>query len=158
MKRIRHPSKNAQWRFCLIAGTLALICAITCGVFPPGALAQGPVIGATSAPVIGGTYGMPPPPPNPFSTITGSKGQKTASGQPCIHVAGAARPQIIDPHIYDHLVFITNDCGVTIRVQVCYLQSSSCIKVIVKGYEKTLKTLGIAPGIKDFRYESRELL
>jgi len=73
-------------------------------------------------------------------------------------VLGFAQPQIVNPYIINHQVLITNACGQTITVKVCYYKQSGCITVTVKGNEKLERTLGISPGIKDFRYEFREIL
>jgi hypothetical protein len=124
----------------------------------PEGVAQTSVFGKSSSPVIGGTTDMPSPPTNSFSTTRGDfvAGHRTAGGQSCITVSGFVRPQIVNPHILDHQALIKNACGQTIKVQVCYYRQSGCINVIVKGYEKTERTLGISPGVKDFRYEFRE--
>jgi hypothetical protein len=116
--------------------------------------------GRSTAPVFGGTGGMPPPPANPFSTVKGNfpPMHTTVSGQPCISVHARAVAQVADPHIFNHIVLVDNVCGQTIKVQVCYFQSTSCITVAVNGYQKLDRTLGISPGSRDFRYEYRELL
>jgi hypothetical protein len=116
--------------------------------------------GRWSAPVIGGTGRFPPPPSNPFTGIKGNFApmHTTVSGQPCVSVHASAVAQIANPHIFDHMVLVGNACGQTIKLQVCYYQSSSCITVVVNGYQKLERILGISPGSTDFRYEYRELL
>ena len=48
--------------------------------------------------------------------------------------------------------------GQTIKVVVCYYQTSNCINVSVGGYQKLERTLGIAPAsMANFRYEYREM-
>jgi hypothetical protein len=124
------------------------------------ALAQVSGLGQFSAPVYGGTEPLPPSVTNPFSAVKGNFApiHKTASGKPCISVHASAVPQVANSHIINHEVLVVNDCGQSIKVQVCYFQRSSCILVAVSGYQKLERTLGISPGMTDFRYEYREQL
>jgi hypothetical protein len=116
--------------------------------------------GQYSAPVYGGTESLPSSVTNPFSTVKGvfAPIHKTASGKPCISVHASAVPQVANPHIINHEVLVVNDCGQSIQIEVCYFQKSSCIHVAVGGYQKLERTLGISPGMTEFRYEYRELL
>jgi hypothetical protein len=120
--------------------------------------AQIPGSGATSAPTIGGTLGAPPPPVNPFAA-SGSylPIQKGPTGLPCIKVDAFAKPQTINKAIIDHQVIVTNSCGKTIKVRVCYHKKTDCIVVVTNGYSRLQRTLGISAGESDFRYEFREL-
>jgi hypothetical protein len=124
------------------------------------AQAQVSAFGRTSAPTAGGTAGLPPPAANPFATNQGNFAQahKTADGKPCIVINPRVVPQISNPRIFNHVVLVGNICGKSLKIRVCYFRSSSCIIVAVKGYEKIEQTLGISPGVADFRYEYRELL
>ena len=66
-------------------------------------------------------------------------------------------PQIVNPKIMDQIVIVNNVCGQSIRVQVCYAGRPDCIEVSLNGYQKLQRTLGIAAGSTNFRYEYREL-
>lgn len=152
MRRIWLLRCSATWK-------VALGCIAAVAAFLPVCFAQTSQFGRASAPVIGGTPGMPAPPKNPFQGITGNSiaPHQTTSGRPCIGVLGFARPQTTNPNVMNHQVLVANACGQTIKVKVCYYQETGCITVDVRGYEKVERTLGISAGIKDFRYESREL-
>lgn len=140
------------------------IVAIIMGVWlfvGPQVWAQISGFGRLSAPMYGGTEPMPQSLTNPF--LSTNKGNfapihTTASGQPCISIRPSAVPQVSNPHIINHEVLVVNVCGQLIKVQVCYFQRSSCIIVAVSGYQKLERTLGISPGMAEFRYEYRELL
>jgi hypothetical protein len=133
---------------------VAIIGAVS--LFAAQAQAQVSPFGRLSAPTVGGTGAHP----NPFSTLQGNFAptHKTASGQACITVHPSAVHQIANPNIVNHMVLVVNGCGQSIKVQVCYYQSTSCIIVAVNGYEKIERTLGIASGLTDFRFEFREML
>jgi hypothetical protein len=140
------------------ARTVAVI--IVASLFSTQVPAQISGFGRSSAPMYGGTGRTPPPPTNPFSTTKGNFPpiHTTVGGQPCISVHPSEVPQTANPHIVNHVVLVDNVCGQSIKVQVCYFQSSSCIIVAVNGYQKLERILGIAPGMTGFRYEYRELL
>ena len=142
----------------------ALIGALTAAflvVFAAPASAQVAGINRLSVPTYGGTVGLPPPPTNPFSTLPSTllPIHKTATGQPCVSVAPLVVKQISNPNIVNHIVLLSNACGQTLKIQVCYYQSTSdCIVVNLNGYQRLQRVLGIAPGVPDFRYEFREIL
>ncbi|MBR1151592.1 hypothetical protein [Bradyrhizobium sp. JYMT SZCCT0428] len=127
----------------------------------PQVRAQTSAFGRTSPPIYGGTAGLPLPPANPFSTSKGGSGgsHTTSSGQACIKLHPTVAPQRGNPKIVNHDVLVVNACGQTIKVVVCYYQTSNCINVSVGGYQKLERTLGIAPAsMANFRYEYREIL
>ena len=139
--------------------TVAAAITIVMSLFATQAQAQISGFERSSAPIIGGTEWMPPPPSNPFATKKGlfTSMHETVDGKPCVGVLGSSVPQVVNPHIFNHVVLMHNACGQTIKVKVCYYQSSSCIIAVVNGYQKLERTLGISPGLSDFRYEYREL-
>ncbi|MGY0575841.1 hypothetical protein ACTGJ9_036380 [Bradyrhizobium sp. RDM12] len=113
----------------------------------------------TTAPIFGGTAGLPAPPANPF-VLPGANFipiHKGPSGVPCIRVTGISRPQTVNPHIIEQMVTAVNSCPKMIKLQVCYFKSKDCIAVTVNGSSSVQTTLGITSGIMDFRYEYREL-
>jgi hypothetical protein len=149
------PSSLTLGAIIVAALTIALLS------FGTQVRAQVSGFGQFSEPMYGGTEPLPSSLTNPFSTIT--KGNfapihKSASGKPCISIHPSAVPQVSDRHIINHMVLVANGCGQSIKVQVCYFQRSSCILVAVNGYQKLERTLGISPGMTDFRYQYRELL
>ena len=113
----------------------------------------------SSAPIVGGTAGMPAPASSPF-TLPGRNSlaiHKNFAGHPCISVSGSAKRQVTNPTILDQLVSATNSCPQPIKLQVCYYGSKDCILMTVNGLSTLQRTLGITSGITDFRYEYREL-
>jgi len=123
----------------------------------PGGSAQAQ-LGKTTAPITGGT-GVSAQPPNSFQTMSGTYAppHKTPDGRACIAVHPMTRAQIINPKIIDQIVIVSNICGQTINVQVCYAGSTDCILVPLGGYQRLQKTLGVGTGSTSFRYEYREL-
>jgi hypothetical protein len=123
-----------------------------------GAQAQIVGFGRSSAPMYGGT-GVSPMPANPFPPMKGTyaPAHQAPDGTACISVHPSTRPQVINPKIIDQIVLVNNSCGQSINVQVCYAESSDCIKVALSGYQKLQRILGISAGSTSFRYEYREL-
>jgi hypothetical protein len=78
------------------------------------------------------------------------------TGKPCLSLQGSARPQTLDPHIFEHWVGATNICGQTIKVQVCYFGSQDCIAMNVPPWGRQDSVLGIYPALQDFRFDARE--
>ena len=85
------------------------------------------------------------------------KVHKGPTGKACITVIGDARPQAVNPQIYNHLVIATNTCGQNIKLKVCYYQSDHCVSVNVSPHSDKEAMLGIMPSMKTFRFEYREL-
>jgi hypothetical protein len=82
----------------------------------------------------------------------------TPAGDHCINIHARSAQHVFNPTIVDHQVLVGNICGQSIKVQVCYYQTSSCITVVVDGYQKVERVLGIAPAsMKNFRFEYREI-
>jgi hypothetical protein len=113
--------------------------------------------GRSSAPVYGG-IGAASRPVNPYPPMQGTfaGSHKTLDGKVCISVHASARPQAINPKIIDQIVLVNNICGQSIRVQICYADSSDCIVVPLEGYQRLERILGIGNSTV-FAYEYREL-
>jgi hypothetical protein len=79
------------------------------------------------------------------------------TGKPCITVIGDARPQMINPQIFDHIIDATNTCPRKIKLNVCYYHSQDCIPVEVPPYSYKEAVLGIMPAMNAFRFEYREI-
>jgi hypothetical protein len=132
-------------------GVVAAILLVFCGK----ARAQLPSVGKSSAPVYGIT-GVSPQPAAPGMIGTFAPAHKAADGRLCISVYPSTHPQKINPKIIDQIVTVDNICGQSIRIQICYANTSDCIVVPLTGYQKAQRTLGIGSG-PTFKYEYREL-
>ena len=78
------------------------------------------------------------------------------TGSPCLAVGGFARPHLVNPNLYDHVVVAENKCPQRIAMRVCYYKSQDCISMDVPGHERKEAILGVLPSAKDFRFEFRE--
>ncbi len=78
------------------------------------------------------------------------------TGQPCIKVESSARPQTLNPNIFEHWVGVTNACGQHINVKICYRNSDHCIMVDAPPWGRQDKVLGIFPALRDFSYNYTE--
>jgi hypothetical protein len=119
------------------------------------ALAQSPL----SSPVIGGAGGAEDINASPAFQASGGTEvlrHRDFVGKPCLAVGGYARPQVIDPNLYDDVITAANSCPQRIAIQVCYYQSDDCIPMDIPGGERREAILGILPSTQDFRFEFRE--
>jgi hypothetical protein len=112
-------------------------------------------IGHSSPPIVGSS-GVPAPLHSP--TISWNEGQSPRQhmgpvGKPCITIGGTARPQVVNSHIFEHVVTANNNCSRIIKLLICYFQSDRCIGLIVPSYTHADSVLGIASGMYDFRYQ-----
>ena len=78
------------------------------------------------------------------------------SGHPCLAVGGLARPHVVNPNVYDHVITVRNTCAQRITMQVCYYRSRDCVPLEIPGGERKEAILGTLPSVKEFRYEFRE--
>ena len=78
------------------------------------------------------------------------------SGSPCLAVGGQARPHVVNPNVYDHVITVRNSCAQRITMQVCYYKSRDCVPPEIPGGERKEAILGTLPSVKDFRFEFRE--
>jgi hypothetical protein len=111
------------------------------------------------APIIGGTYNMPPPPTAPvFGTGPDliARQHKNPTGQPCVTISGFATPQLVNPTIFDHMLIVKNVCSQPVKLNVCYFKTTQCKKITIAGYRRTQEILGIMPNAKDFRFQYTE--
>jgi hypothetical protein len=94
----------------------------------------------------------------PFAVIGGTDivVHKDFTGQPCLKVSGSARAHTIDPHLYDHVISVTNSCPERITIKVCYYHTEDCIPMEIPGNDQKQAILGTMPGQTGFRFEYRE--
>lgn len=131
------------------------VLAISCSVL---AQSESPSFGNSSKPIVGGV-GVPARAET--ATFGASNGaeilrHRGPTGSPCLTVGGFARPHLVNPHLYDHVIAAANKCPQRITVQVCYYNSQDCISMEVPGNERKEAVLGAMPSVKDFRFEFRE--
>lgn len=77
---------------------------------------------------------------------------RDALGRPCLDVEAAARPQVVNPKMLDHVVSIVNKCPRLIRTKVCYFNSDRCKELDLQPYKRIDTVLGTMSGIGFFRY------
>jgi hypothetical protein len=154
--RTRMSDNHLPGYICRIAG---ILCGLTIALpaLAPGVRAQVSGYGRSSAPITAGT-GVSAAPTNPFPPMQGTyaPAHKAMDGTPCISVHPSSHPQIVNPKIIDQAVIVSNVCGQSIKVQVCYAGNSDCIVVSLSGYQKLQRVLGIGNS-NAFRFEYREL-
>jgi hypothetical protein len=116
-------------------------------------------MGTQGAATVGSSGGLRPPSQPPLLSGTPSAGVKThlsPTGKPCLTVLGSAKPQIINPNIFEHIILASNECSQSIKVKVCYYQSTQCVPLDVPAYGRKEIVLGIMPAMNQFRFEYRE--
>lgn len=139
-------------------GYMAICVTVASSLFATTADAQILGYGRTSPPMYGGS-GITTRPSSSIRPMEGTyaPNHKTLDGKLCISVHPLTHPQTINPKIIDQIVLVQNVCGQSIRVQVCYAGSTDCIHVVLAGYQKLQRVLGIAAGSTNFQFEYREL-
>jgi len=146
-------SKIRLFAFAMAIGFAAVLAA------HHGAHAQVDKPGLTGGSVVGSTPGV--------SVDSGSSSMRfgssrtpqrhmDSSGRPCIYVLGEAKPQVVNPKLYDHILIVNNSCGIPVKLRACYLGTDKCSDIAVGAYTKRREIFGIVPDAKDFRFEFRE--
>jgi hypothetical protein len=139
--------------------TFAFLLSCFIGADPSWAQSPTTSSGSSSAPVVGGTIGVSPPPPPRLITGSGNLDilrHRNFAGKPCLTVEGYARPHIVNPNLFDHVIDANNSCPQTVKLKVCYYGSRDCVPMEVPGHMRKEAVLGTLPSIKDFQYEFRE--
>jgi hypothetical protein len=119
----------------------------------------GSPVSTDSAATVGSSNGMRPPAQLPLLSSTPNAGVKLhlgPTGKPCLTVFGSAKPQVINPNIFEHIIMASNECSQSIKIKVCYYQSTQCIPLDVPAYCRKEVVLGIMPAMNQFRFEFRE--
>jgi len=70
----------------------------------------------------------------------------------CLELEAIARPHVVNPVMFDHVVSAKNNCPRQIKVKVCYYNSDKCNEITVPGYGRQDTILGTISGVKYFRY------
>lgn len=114
-----------------------------------------PLTGYSKRPEVGGTYQSRILPDTPIGGAD-SQHHRDFAGKPCLALTGGARPFVTNPKLFDHIIRAENSCPTAIKVQTCYLQSTSCVSFEVPGYGRKEIVLGTMPGQKDFQFQFQE--
>jgi hypothetical protein len=85
-----------------------------------------------------------------------NKRHMAPTGKPCLSLYGYTQAQKINPNIFEHWVGVTNACGQTIKLKICYYKTQDCIPVDAPPWGRKEIVLGIYPALKDFRYDAKE--
>jgi hypothetical protein len=153
LSRAERLEASSGWR-----RMLALLVVIL--AWGTGAAAQLASPGGTdSAATVGSSNGARPPAQLPLLSGTPSAGVKMhlgPTGKPCLTVFGSAKPQTINPNIFEHIIMASNECSQPIKMKVCYYQSAQCVPLDVPAYGRKEIVLGIMPAMNQFRFEYRE--
>jgi hypothetical protein len=118
-----------------------------------------PSAAGSPPPMAGSVGGVRPPSPVPLlkgSQDMAAKVHTDSSGRACLTVHGTAVAETINPNIFNHLIQISSNCSLPIKLQICYYHTQNCILVVVPAYARKEATLGIMPAMKEFRFEYRE--
>jgi hypothetical protein len=78
------------------------------------------------------------------------------NGRPCVYVLAEAKPQAINPTLYEHALIVNNSCGIPIKLRACYFGTEKCNDVSVGAFTRRREIFSIQPNAKDFRFEFRE--
>lgn len=109
--------------------------------------------------MIEGASGLAPAPRAPVlagEEALGPRRHLGPTGKPCVAVNGFARPEPINPQIFEHVITANNSCSQVIKLTVCYYGSDRCTPLTVASYARKETVLGILPAMKEFRFEYRE--
>jgi hypothetical protein len=123
------------------------------------ARAQADKPGLSGGSVIGATPGISTDVVSPtvrFGSSQIPQRHMDSNGRPCIYVLGEAKPQVINPTLYDQVLIIHNSCSVPVKLRACYFGTEKCNDFTAAAYANRREIFGIAPNGKDFRFEFRE--
>jgi hypothetical protein len=150
--RIMHLRGIGGWFGASVAITwYVTFLIVACDV--ANAQSQGP-LGGRPGSVTEGSVGVRPAPG--VAALSGAQPLRRhldPIGRPCVAVAGNAQPEVLNPHIFEHIVTASNSCSQIVRVQVCYHGSDRCVPLVVPSYGRKLAVLGIEPALASFRFE-----
>jgi hypothetical protein len=58
--------------------------------------------------------------------------------------------------ILEHIISAKNNCSQTVKLKVCYYGTQDCVPVDLPSYGHKETSMGIYPGMQDFRYQYTE--
>jgi len=93
---------------------------------------------------------------SPLSSSRSNRQHMAPTGKPCLVLHGYAKPQTINPNIFEHRIAASNGCGQNIKVKVCYHGSDDCITIDVPPWDRKDSVLGIYPALRDFKFDAKE--
>ena len=152
-----------QWR--ANPGILAVICVLLRCVIVcyavVGCLGEGtaaaqsgsPLMGRPGALIEGGVGLRPAPGGTLLSGFEKARQHLSPIGKPCVAVTGQGQAQVINPHIFEHIITANNSCSQIIKLYVCYYGSERCVPMVVPSYTRKMAVLGIQPDTGSFRFE-----
>jgi hypothetical protein len=122
------------------------------------ALAQSPTFSSNRDMDVGAAGGLrrPTPAPSLSGQDSSVRHHVGPTGKPCLSVRGQARPEKINPKLFEHVITAFNECSNRIKLEACYYLSRHCTLVEVPPYGRTEVVLGIMPSMNGFRFEFRE--
>jgi len=82
---------------------------------------------------------------------------RDALGEPCLSVRPMAKPQVVNPNIYDQMLIIRNRCNRLIKIRACYVGSDRCMGKEIPALARVEMILGVSPMLKYFRYDLKEV-
>jgi hypothetical protein len=78
------------------------------------------------------------------------------SGKPCLAFAGIARPHLVNPKLFDHVMAVDNHCSQQIKIHVCYSKTDHCIDMELPSYGRKEAILGMMPSEPTFQFDFKE--
>jgi len=75
----------------------------------------------------------------------------------CFSIQGGARSQMMDPKMFDHVIFVKNKCYKSIKLKVCYHESDHCVDILVPPRSDKETWLGAFPSMRFFQYDAKEV-
>jgi len=117
----------------------------------------------------GGVAAQAPSPPSSRNSGPSAKTELFRSGEnataqvhigpnnkPCLNFLAYVEQQKVNNNIFNHVITVTNECSLIIKVDLCYYKSQRCTSIAVPAYGRKEVTLGIMPAMKDFRFQYKE--
>lgn len=148
------PVNATAWALSVLAGLIG-----HCFLTPEAALGQTGLGGVapSSREVVVGTGGLALGQDRTqiSSPLAGNQRNVDPTGKPCLSVSAHAEPQKINNRIYDHILYMENNCSKEIKIRACYYKTDTCQDISVSGYKKQMHVFGVFT-TPDFRCAYRE--
>jgi hypothetical protein len=75
----------------------------------------------------------------------------------CFAIQGVARNQTIDPKMFDHVIYVKNECFKPVKLKVCYHDTDRCVDILVPPRSNKETWLGAFPSMRFFQYDAKEV-